>query len=846
MSDSNPETDPENLPTLPPTDPGSVAEQPTVIPNATSTARTTAIPALDGYEILDELGRGGMGVVYKARDTKLDRTVALKMVLGGKFASDDEIQRFRIEGEAAARLDHPGIVPIYEIGEADGNHFFSMKFIDGSALDDRLDDYQSDERKTAELLISIARAVQHAHQRGVLHRDLKPANVLLDEDGNPSVTDLGLAKRMDGESELTQTGLIMGTPGFMAPEQAAGQKDITTAADVFSLGAILYWLITGQAPFKGETAVQTVMSTIEGETPSARDTIPDADSDLDLICQKAMHKDPLLRYSSAAALADDLKAWLDGELLSVKAPTAFSVASLWIRKNLRTVLGACVAGVVGGGGVGGLLLMANLRNDAVHEYHVQELGPAAQTWVSYFIGLRNLGAGWQFSQLLMVPTIAVAAFLCVLLVRPKTREANIVASATCGLVAGILIFLTSAGWTVSSEYSIESGRKDLDLLSTAIWFETEGERELAKQSLIRRYPGLAEMDTTTRKIRTNEMVLHDLKTGIMPGLWMGVLVSLLFCAVPLTVTTVFSGMLWQQGKRGWEWFGMTWERGAYCLVFFLLVSFVFQRHGINPWILIIGLSGIAFALYLAVKEAHWFWRVAVIPVPFVAMFAVVNDLNVMQNADRKAGAVMADDELLEQARQMDRWLVNHESGIGRFRAAIAWLYLGNEDRYKFHCRKALAAFDNAYEPEVGSRLANMCLLRADLQDPESLSLMFELSESASTFESAVGFRWFATTRALAELRRENPRAAIEWNERCRIDESEATVENGYRHARSHVIDTLAHLALEDNVAAKKSLELAQSAHLMTRTPAIADGHDDNWVSSFVFQILEREAVSAME
>lgn len=850
MSDSDSDSDADNLreqPTLPPRAPesSSVADQPTLAPRSAENPQTSAVPTLEGYEILGELGRGGMGVVYKARDTNLDRTVALKMVLGGKFASKEEIQRFRIEGEAAARLDHPGIVPIFDIGEADGNHFFSMKFIDGAALGDQIENYKNDNRKSAELMIKIARAVQHAHQRGVLHRDLKPANVLIDAEGSPSVTDLGLAKRMDTDSGLTQTGLIMGTPGFMAPEQATGQKDITTAADVFSLGAILYWLNTGEAPFVGETAVQTVMKTIEDETPSIRSRNKNADADLDLICQQAMNKDPLQRYNSAAALADDLQAWLDGELLSVRAPTALNVASLWVRKNLRTVLAACIAGAVCGIAVGMISMLSEMRGVAAQEYRIQQLGGSARTWVAPFVELRLLNDAWSMIEFLRVPIVAVCAFFCVLVVRPETREANIVAGVTAGLVAGVLTFLAGTGWSSLYQHSVQAGEHDVDLLSLAVWADTDQEQRLFQRALVQRYPGLETMDQSQKRKRIREKILHDQRTGLLPGTWFAAIMSLLFAGVPLAGTCVLSGMLWQQGERGFRWFGGTWERGAYLLVMLLMLSLWLRAIVPATHIMVISLAVTAFCLSLAVRQSSMLWRILVIPVPFVAMFWIVGDINLMLNCSRDAGRALNDVELKQKLTQCDRLLERDETPYVRYQTAVARLYLEDEEQYQFHCRRTLQDFEEAYTPGVGSRIAKVCMLRPDLQDATSLPLLHELSEYASSFKTADNYRWYCATRALVEVRRGNPTDAIAWNKKCRVDENKGDLASGYRHAQSRAVDALAYLDLADLKNAEKSLEIGRLNNSAARTNAIADGQDHGWVDWLVFQILEREAQSRL-
>lgn len=306
---------------------------PTTGGDLADSTRGQGLGSFGEYELIAEISRGGMGVVYKARQTTLQRTVALKMILTGDRASETELARFRQEAEAAARLDHSNIVPIYEVGEHAGRRFYTMKLIEGGDLSVHIGKLQQDPKSAVRLVESIARAVHFAHQHGILHRDLKPANILIDKNGQPHVTDFGLARLTDSQHKMTWTGAALGTPGYMAPEQIRGEKLLTTAADVYSLGAILYVCLTGEPPVQGANAWEAMQKALDSDPPSPRSTNAKIDRDLDTICKKAMDRTANRRYESADALADDLSCWLKHEPIAARPTGPARKVFKWIRRH---------------------------------------------------------------------------------------------------------------------------------------------------------------------------------------------------------------------------------------------------------------------------------------------------------------------------------------------------------------------------------------------------------------------------------------------------------------------------------------------------------------------------------
>jgi tRNA A-37 threonylcarbamoyl transferase component Bud32 len=361
----------------------------------------TAVSSPPGYEALEKLGQGGMGVVYKARQIKLGRLVALKMVLAGSHADENELARFKTEAETVARLNHPHIVQIYDVGEHQGLPFLCLEYVEGGCLRGRFDGKPWQPRLAAELVEIMARAVQAAHEAGIVHRDLKPANVLLTAEGEPKIADFGLARLLDHASERTRTGTIMGTPGYMAPEQALGHsKEVGPAADIFSLGAILYQALTGKPPFEGPTHFATLRLTVDQEVERPSIQNPEVDRDLEAICLKCLEKTPEQRYASALGLADDLRRWLSGQPVEARLPGTWEWLVRWMKGQMITTAAVLFL-------LFSLLLTAfNLYwSDGILRFYTGVPGPGLirRSWlpILFFLFLGFVGAGWGLAALLV-------------------------------------------------------------------------------------------------------------------------------------------------------------------------------------------------------------------------------------------------------------------------------------------------------------------------------------------------------------------------------------------------------------------------------------------------------------
>ena len=301
---------------------GAIADEGPARDSDTSSWKSLTLPTIIGdYELIEELGRGGMGVVFRARQISLDREVAIKMILRGRLASEADLQRFLAEASATARLQHPNIVPVYEAGDIEGRPFFSMQLVNGETLAERvINQGPLPQREIAKIVASIARAIGFAHEQGILHRDLKPSNILLASDGTPLITDFGLAKQTGSDASLTRSGMLVGTPAYMSPEQAGGRRNlIGPASDVYSLGCVLYFALTGRSPFVSDSPMETVMLVVEQDPVAPRTLRPKLDRDLEMIVIRCLQKPIDLRYQSGEALAQDLEAYLADERVAARS-----------------------------------------------------------------------------------------------------------------------------------------------------------------------------------------------------------------------------------------------------------------------------------------------------------------------------------------------------------------------------------------------------------------------------------------------------------------------------------------------------------------------------------------------
>lgn len=577
-----------------------------------------------------------MGVVYRARQKSLNRVVALKMILAGQFASQDDVERFHVEAVAAANLDHESIVPIYEIDEHEGHHYFSMKLIEGGHLGDHLESLKEDVPRGVTVLAKVCRAIHHAHQRGILHRDLKPPNILLDENDHPYVTDLGLARKVEGQSELTRTGAIVGTPSYMAPEQASGMADITTAADIYSLGALLYKLLTGQPPFDSESTVETLMQVIN-ETPRKPSEFGKVDKCLEQICMKCLAKEPNQRYATAGDLALDLEKWLRGEPISIAAPSVASVTRVWLKQNFGRVAWAFLIGPLFGVLSGLCLWYSTTHQNISSVVSTYDMLPnATRPWIWFPYDTPVWASA--ILMILFACSIVFIGFITVIFVKPKNQGADLAAGAIVGFCASMAGFVCCLG-------SLGVLTNDASEHTTILDVVREQEPGELNPAYVK-YPELVQYE----KVDQVEVLLaktsHDRMFLVPRGIWLGVIASLVVYFLPSLFEAYAAGPILRKHET-WSKSLVPYIETAFPVAILMTIFAVmfstwllFGAVGVLPsWSLWLLFLLIVIAVVVRRRTWHWSVRFAVqIGVAAMFTFFIVNDFlyvpSVSQNMAR--------------------------------------------------------------------------------------------------------------------------------------------------------------------------------------------------------------------
>ena len=723
------------------------------------------------FELIEEIARGGMGVVYKARDTKLNRVVALKMIISGKLASEEEKFRFNLEAEAAAKLDHPGITPIFEVGEHDGQLYFAMKLVEGGSLADHLESYQNDFRKSARLVADISHAIHHAHQRGTLHRDLKPNNILLDLEQQPLVTDFGLAKNSEHDSDVTRTGVMLGTPGYMPPEQVSCGKNVTTAADVYSLGAILFAVLTGRPPFVGETAMETVMKVVQDEPPKPKSINSRTPLELDLIVDKCLQREPDSRYESAAALATDLENWLIGDPISVRAPSVASLARQWMKRNIRLAATSLLVGVLVACVATPLCLIGFGQNSLPGE--VYQLLPNAESppLAGMTLGLPKLNQSVGFFYVIFaVFLVSSAGAIAVALSKPSTMNDAVGVGIIAGIAVGISLFLLQFGWLIGGSVASSYTAFDLNLLAALSQSDSPTGAD-AEQLVLWHYPDLANVSSPANRnaiLRKKIMEDHQLLFGL-GNIFAAILTSMFFLPVVLAAGYYFR--LMQKYDSRWRRFAGHLE---FVLVAALLsLSLIWLLVTVSAWILprgtfngpepslpamMISTLFTASAVWTIWNFEHWTRRVAMTAISIVFFGWFASAVFVEGTLHRDVFELVGSEDYRGAAERFDLQTRQGGTWTGSSASAIVMADLAGDKELGKKYRKKLdhdyVQFESAFQPTSAPTF-----LEAYLLTPESNEFLPRLARLIDYVETFSTENTYGTHRhqvlALAEYRAGN-------------------------------------------------------------------------------------------
>ena len=811
------------------------------MPSADHEGPSVPLPRrLGDYEILAELARGGMGVVFKARHVKLDRLVALKMILAGQLASPSDVQRFYVEAEAAAKLDHPGIVPIYDIGQQNGQHYFAMKLVEGGDLYDRMQELRRDPHVAAELVSKVARAVHHAHARGILHRDLKPSNILLDEHGEPVITDFGLAKRIEGHSNLTQTGAVLGTPAYMPPEQASGQE-VTTAADIYSLGAILYEVLTGRPLYQGDSPLKTMLQVLAGPPQSPREINPKLDRDLELICLKCLARDPVQRYATAGAVADDLDNYQAGRPLSIRPPAMATVFRAWFRENVRAVAWTGVIGVVFGLLIGLAIYVGQIAGSITRMAGVYDRLPNVQRpLLAIDWSVPDWLAGGALMALLVL--MVYLGLVTAAVVRPTSRQAALAAGMGVGLLTAVTSFTVSIAWGPIFGATVENNRYDLDLLAQAAFHEGAAGESQPADRLLYRYPDLQEIPASQRGQVLSGKLRTDMSSGVMLGVWLAMLAALGIGLGPGVGGTLGAyavlrerGLLRRAIVPYTEAATVATIAGGSILFYWFAPFWL----GIHPpfWLFLIVLTVLGFAFYgIVVRQWRLRWRLP-LHAAWIGAVALLawHESGVAQLPIALAGQIRAE-QLQEASATLDRMLQrNPGDDFSRYQAAILQLHLGNEERYQEHCRILLDHSRHTDNPATAERAAKACLVTSG--GLEQRQEAFERAERSLKLGGGhPHLYWFELAAGMSACRQQQWQDALDLLDRClsktRGDLSCSSIAHAFRAM------ALASLGRRGEAQAALSQADAHHARLKKRSAG-------NWHDMLIFEIARKEAATML-